>query len=471
MPVAGAQVLLVGDGAPVRSTVEQRPRRIHLVGARRGPLRASCRARRLPRRTASPSRAAAAARDLGSVPLQISAVSESLVVSASQVEIPLSHGPRRVTVISGRRAAGASQMTTVAEALRQVPGLTVAQSGGPGSLTAIFPRGGESDYTLVLHRRHPAECVRRRFRFRPSLADEHRSHRSRARPAERALRIERDRRGRADRDPERRPCSAATRRSKAAASAPTRACRPASAGTAGRLVLGCGRRSAASDGFNGRTDGAGETSRQRRVTRERRGGQRRLAQCRGRDGARRAPVRTRRPRLPRAVRVESRSAFSPASTRYLAARTTDGAHRSARQCRSGARVRTHGQVTWNTTDGDSSPRHRFANRIEPVGLGVSRALGTGTDRHRASSPGSMCPPALELQREQATSTYITDDSGPIPIERRVAGYFGEARWSPAERLFVTGGVRLEDIRRDAVGAVERSVQPSAGHAGRQSSCR
>ena len=41
------------------------------------------------------------------------------------------------------------QITTVADALRQVPGLTVARSGGPGALTAIFPRGGESDYTLV----------------------------------------------------------------------------------------------------------------------------------------------------------------------------------------------------------------------------------------------------------------------------------------------------------------------------------
>ena len=31
-----------------------------------------------------------------------------------------------------------------------MPGLTVQQSGGPGSLTSLFLRGGESDHTLVL---------------------------------------------------------------------------------------------------------------------------------------------------------------------------------------------------------------------------------------------------------------------------------------------------------------------------------
>ena len=66
---------------------------------------------------------------------------------------------------------------------------------------------------------------------------------------------------------------------------------------------------------------------------------------------------------------------------------------------------------------------------------------------------------LELQREQVTSTYITDDNGPIPVKRRVAGYFGEARWSPSERIFVTGGLRLEDIERDAVGALNDAFSP------------
>jgi outer membrane receptor protein involved in Fe transport len=58
-----------------------------------------------------------------------------------------------------------------------------------------------------------------------------------------------------------------------------------------------------------------------------------------------------------------------------------------------------------------------------------------------------------------TSTYITDDDGEIPVKRFVAGYFTEARWSRFDRLFVTGGVRLEDIRRDAVGPLSDPFSP------------
>jgi vitamin B12 transporter len=38
----------------------------------------------------------------------------------------------------------------VIDALRSVPGVSVAHSAGPGSLTAVFMRGGESDYVQVL---------------------------------------------------------------------------------------------------------------------------------------------------------------------------------------------------------------------------------------------------------------------------------------------------------------------------------
>ena len=41
-------------------------------------------------------------------------------------------------------------MTTLGAALSTVPGFTVVRTGGPGALTSLFPRGGESDFTLVL---------------------------------------------------------------------------------------------------------------------------------------------------------------------------------------------------------------------------------------------------------------------------------------------------------------------------------
>src|SRR5206468_4841536 len=85
--------------------------------------------------------ATVAAHDLGDVSLSVSAISETLVVSASQVEIPLSQASSAVTVITGAELRD-RQIATVAEALRSVPGLTVLRSGGAGTLTSVFPRGG-----------------------------------------------------------------------------------------------------------------------------------------------------------------------------------------------------------------------------------------------------------------------------------------------------------------------------------------
>ena len=38
----------------------------------------------------------------------------------------------------------------------------------------------------------------------------------------------------------------------------------------------------------------------------------------------------------------------------------------------------------------------------------------------------------------------------MPVERGMAGVFGEARWTHGARLFVTGGVRVERITREAL---------------------
>jgi outer membrane cobalamin receptor len=89
----------------------------------------------------------------GSTPIEIvvapSALSETLVVSASQIDQPLSRTADSVTVITGRELA-LRQVSTLGGALATVPGFTVARTGGPGTLTSLFPRGGDSDFTLVL---------------------------------------------------------------------------------------------------------------------------------------------------------------------------------------------------------------------------------------------------------------------------------------------------------------------------------
>ena len=80
--------------------------------------------------------------------LALAAVADSIVVSA-RVETTASRAADSVTVVD-RRTIDDHQITGVADALRLVPGFGVTSSGGAGAITSLFPRGGESDYTLVV---------------------------------------------------------------------------------------------------------------------------------------------------------------------------------------------------------------------------------------------------------------------------------------------------------------------------------
>src|SRR5256714_6043927 len=73
----------------------------------------------------------------------------TVVVSATKVPQPASTLSQAVTVISGDdlRARG---VVRVSDALREVPGAQLVQSGSFGSVTSLFLRGGESRYTKVL---------------------------------------------------------------------------------------------------------------------------------------------------------------------------------------------------------------------------------------------------------------------------------------------------------------------------------
>jgi outer membrane cobalamin receptor len=83
------------------------------------------------------------------VHMTLTAVDESVLVSVSQVDVTLSRATDSVSVID-RSDLDVQHTDTVAEALRFVPGLNVIRQGGYGALTSIFPRGGESNYSLVL---------------------------------------------------------------------------------------------------------------------------------------------------------------------------------------------------------------------------------------------------------------------------------------------------------------------------------
>ena len=105
-------------------------------------------------------------------------------------------------------------------------------------------------------------------------------------------------------------------------------------------------------------------------------------------------------------------------------------------------MRTHGQVTRNSIDsGFQSPFGASDSSSTRWSARVQSDIGV--------RPGLDLSVGIEFQRERATSTFITDSSSAeIPVTRSIAGYFGEARWSAADRVFVTGGLRVEEIRRD-----------------------
>ncbi|MFC1661583.1 TonB-dependent receptor plug domain-containing protein [Gemmatimonadota bacterium] len=74
---------------------------------------------------------------------------EGFIVTAGRVPRSVDDLASHVTVLDGE-ALREEGIFSVSEALRDVPGLVVQQSGSFGSVSSVFFRGGESDYVLVL---------------------------------------------------------------------------------------------------------------------------------------------------------------------------------------------------------------------------------------------------------------------------------------------------------------------------------
>jgi vitamin B12 transporter len=72
-----------------------------------------------------------------------------VVVTATRSPLPADRTPASVTVVSGEQLR-AEGITTMADALRAVPGLSIVQSGSYGGATSLFIRGGESKYAKIL---------------------------------------------------------------------------------------------------------------------------------------------------------------------------------------------------------------------------------------------------------------------------------------------------------------------------------
>jgi vitamin B12 transporter len=77
------------------------------------------------------------------------AETEPIVVSATRFDVPLDQSPTSVSVITSQDLE-TKQIERISDALREVPGLSVVQTGTPGQLTSVFMRGLPSQDMQVL---------------------------------------------------------------------------------------------------------------------------------------------------------------------------------------------------------------------------------------------------------------------------------------------------------------------------------
>ena len=82
-------------------------------------------------------------------PSQTEAQSEPVIVSATRTDIPLIQSPSSVSVVTDQEMEQ-KQIERASDALREVPGLSVVQTGTAGQLTSVFTRGLRSEHTQVL---------------------------------------------------------------------------------------------------------------------------------------------------------------------------------------------------------------------------------------------------------------------------------------------------------------------------------
>lgn len=376
--------------------------------------------------------------------LRVSALSEAVVVSAAEVDLPLSRTPASATVIA-RQDLSTFQLGTVAEALRLVPGLSLAGTGAEGAVTGLFSRGGESDFTAVAIDGVPVNAFGGGFNFGNLTTGD----------VERVEVI---------RGPQSALWSGAAiggvvnvitqREARRAFQGST------SLGTRGgdratasgvlplrewRVSFGGDRQS--SDGLNGRTFLAG------RVTNDDWKSEQVSAGVRH-DGRTRVTVTSRfewsERGFPGAYGSDPGGTYTGIDDTSRA--NTDTSLAGASVSRSFARFRPSASVSLFRLSSD------FVDSFGQSESGTRRTTARG-ETDILINEALSATAGVEWLQERATSTFITGPgSTPTPVKRSVASLFAEARYD-AGRAFVTAGARLEAIRRDRIDADPNAFTP------------
>lgn len=444
--VAGARVLLSGDTVGLRTVQTDADGRFSLDAPDEGRLTIRVAADGF-RAEPLALDGSPAPRDAGVIALTISALSESVVVSAAQVEVPMTEVTSSVTVI-GAAEIEARGLHSVADALRTVPGLTLASAGGLGTTTGVFPRGGESNYSLVLVDGVPVNAFGGDVDFghlstagveRIEVVRGPQSALYGANAIGSVIRIVSRRGG----PPSVRLLAEGGHYGTSRLGATT-------SGQRGAFEWGGSYDQLRSDGMNGERTAAGEPivndDYRRRAGAASAGWRHGSAWVRG-------DVRyaTDRRGFPGPFGSNPIDAFGGVDdvSRGHNERTTASV---AMAVPVSARVRGQAQGGYSRLDSDF---------VSPFGASDAfsrRWAGRGQVDIRIG-PAIDASAGIELQRERAGSTYITGAGGPIPIARTIAGYFGETRWNARDRVFVNAGLRIEDIRRDGIDASPDPFSP------------
>jgi outer membrane cobalamin receptor len=378
------------------------------------------------------------------IALRIAPVSDAVVVSAAQVPRPLSESPAAATVIA-RDDIQLRQLENVADAVRTVPGFTVGRNGGRGALTSVFPRGGESDYTLVLVDGIRINAFGGGFDF--SLLPFGDVEQVEVVRGPQSAVFGSDAIGGI--------VSVTTRHGgsptgSASIEGGSQAMVRATAGgtaTAGQWSFGGGAEHTGTDGFTGTAPATGEqvsnddwhsSTAAANVSWSRspmtlvRGDYRWLDSERGNPG----PYGSNPIGVYTAVDRVSRG-FDTHQQSSLQARFPWGSVLSGR-------IQQRLQVTY--ADLDNRFHSSFGDSFFETRRTTARAQ---TDLAATTSTGVSF--GVEGLSERARGTYFTGETAePVPVERRTVGAFGEVRQQVGARVSLTAGLRVDSIRQDAL---------------------
>jgi outer membrane cobalamin receptor len=383
--------------------------------------------------------------------LRIGAVTESLVVSGAHTDLPLSEAASTVTVVSGTEIES-RQMRTVDDALRFVPGLAVAHNGGFNNLTSLFTRGGESNFTLVL-----LDGMRvNAFGGGLDLSQI---------PLVNVDRVE------VVRGPQSAVFGAdaiggvvhvVTKRSQhnrgelllEGGSLGTIRLRAGGGGSRGGISYHAAVEHAVSDGFTGIAPATGTTVSNDNGTTDHIGFG---AGWRSTSGT--------------AVKSSGQFSFTKRGFPGPFGSNPIGVYGGIDTVSRGDNTRRQFGVEWAQPWGAASRmRQRTHVAVAHFDSTFISPFGTSLERSRRVSVRSQTDVALsatvgvsagvDIQRERADSTFIIGLAGAeVPVSRWLSGYFVEARLAPSARWSLAGGVRVEQIARDALQADPFGFQP------------